>query len=938
MPKELGQLANLTELYLSQNQLTTVPKELGQLANLTELYLSQNQLTTVPKELGQLANLTELYLSQNQLTTVPKELGQLANLTALYFSQNQLTTVPKELGQLTNLTALYLDQNQLMTVPKELGQLVNLTALSLDQNHLMTVPKELGQLASLTALYLDQNYLTMVPKELGQLANLTELYLDQNPDLSSPSPEVIEQGAQAILTYLQSQPDEGIRQWLSKLLVVGEGGVGKTSLLRALRGKPFQLQQSSTHGIEIAALPLVHPTEADVTMTLNTWDFGGQEIYHATHQFFLTNRALFLLAWNARLGYEQGKLIYWLKTIRANAPESPVLLVATWTDERGADLPISELKKEFPQIVGAYDVSNKTGAGMPELKQAITQTAAALPLMGGPWPETWLKFAQSTRRSKRKHTSRSTFWKGMAKYGVSDDAQPILARYLHELGDILHFQYNHDLNDLVILKPQWVTEYISQVLTAPNVVKNYGIFTRQCMDHLWADLTPGLRDHFLELMEQFDLSYKIPDDPDDKSLVVERLDHEPPDYQERWGAILQTPHCKEISMKFQLSEILAGIPTWFIARQHRFTLTLHWRTGVLFGDDRHQPKHLGLLRVERDTLSNADFVRLTVRGPMPQAFFTILRDGLELTFARYPGLQVTRLLPCPDPDQDGSQDPCLYEFDYRHLEKRLLKNKRTLECPNCAADVSIDQLLFGLDPRTQDLVLAKLDRIDRNTQEGFQELRSLVQRQFLQEFKRDQKFIESYCPNLFVLLPDDRDRWHRDLGSHRINLQLYCQYPGEVHPTCNPKTPPTQKDPAQGFYPIDTPNRWLQVMSPYVSRMVRVLKYAAPLVSPVLGTAATDLAKQVESDVTFMDTLVAKLPDISTTAEFDLSGADARRLRSADMNTLDHERLTGPGLRALREFLKKEDPDECWGGLKRVLTPEGDYLWLCDKHAKLFYP
>jgi internalin A len=27
----------------------------------------------------------------------------------------------------------------------------------------------------------------------------------------------------------------------------------------------------------------------------NVWDFGGQEIYHTTHQFFLTKRSLYLL-------------------------------------------------------------------------------------------------------------------------------------------------------------------------------------------------------------------------------------------------------------------------------------------------------------------------------------------------------------------------------------------------------------------------------------------------------------------------------------------------------------------------------------------------------------------------------------------------------------------------------------------------------------------
>ena len=46
-------------------------------------------LTTVPKELGQLANLTQLYLDSNDLTTVPKELGRRANLPHVYRANNK---------------------------------------------------------------------------------------------------------------------------------------------------------------------------------------------------------------------------------------------------------------------------------------------------------------------------------------------------------------------------------------------------------------------------------------------------------------------------------------------------------------------------------------------------------------------------------------------------------------------------------------------------------------------------------------------------------------------------------------------------------------------------------------------------------------------------------------------------------------------------------
>ncbi|KAM3107837.1 hypothetical protein, partial [Phormidesmis sp. 146-33] len=50
------------------------------------------------------------------------------------------------------------------------------------------------------------------------------------------------------------------------------------------------------------------------------------------------------------------------------------------------------------------------------------------------------------------------------------------------------------------------------------------------------------------------------------------------------------------------------------------------------------------------------------------------------------------------------------------------------------------------------------------------------------------------------------------------------------------------------------------------------------------------------------------------------------------------ETLDGSALRALRQLLEQKDPSKQWGNLKKVLTPEGDYLWLCEHHARSFKP
>lgn len=72
--------------------------------------------------------------------------------------------------------------------------------------------------------------------------------------------------------------------------------------------------------------------------------------------------------------------------------------------------------------------------------------------------------------------------------------------------------------------------------------------------------------------------------------------------------------------------------------------------------------------------------------------------------------------------------------------------------------------------------------------------------------------------------------------------------------------------------------------------------------------------------------LLKKLPEIKELPDF-------RKKIDIDMcdHTLHH--FEGAPLRALRVFLDEVDPQKQYGGLRKVLTPEGHYLWLCEYHA-----
>lgn len=907
-----------TSLSLANLQLTSLPSEIVRLTQLENLDLSHNQLTSLSPEIGQLAKLKTLNVSHNALEQLPIEISYISNLQSLNFSDNSLIAMPPWISQLVHLDELNLSYNKISIVPPEIGQMTYLQILDLSHNQLISLPPEIGELSKLETLNISHNALEQLPIEISYLSALRLVNFGNNP-LKALPPEITAMGSDTVLSYLREQTQSGVRNWRGRLILVGEGGVGKTSLLRRLQGETYNFAEDTTQGIDIQEIELSHPVE-NATMLLSTWDFGGQEIYHATYQFFLTNRSLFLLVWNARHGYEQGKLYYWLDTIKNLAPESPILMVATHIDERTADLPLTEIKVRYPQVTAFLEISSRTGEGIERLRAAIQQESANLPMMGELWPSTWLNAANMIRANQAKYISQQELRAIMEQNGLLAESYEVLTRWLHELGDILYFQEDIELSDTVILKPQWVSECIARVLTSSSVMASQGIFTRHHMDEIWGDVPLTIREHLLRLMEKFDLSYRIPDDPQNRSLVVERLPYDEADYHSQWEAIQDREPCNEISMKFVLNSTMpSGIPSWFIARAHRFTTHTHWRYGTLLIDAARQ--HLGLLRA----FPHERYIHLAVRGPYPHNFFALLRDGVEVIFSRFPGLEIRRMIPCPG--HDGK--PCTYEFAYENLERAFEKNVASVQCAITFESVPIAQLVFGLNsPSTSDLIIKRLDEMRDSQQQltltnELHELRALAQREFTNIYRRAQVFDESQCPFVFTLKPYQGEAWERTL-EQKAELRLYCQAPGHWHPpTKNGSYPVTNISDITGNYIITLSRDWLIKILPHLKRLAKILQFSAPIIStdtPVLPVFADSFKAEINQTENLVN-LISNL-QLDNGQNLDENTGEISIGETGDTTS-----------RALRALLSEVDPHLEWGRLKKVLTPEGHYLWLCAYHA-----
>ena len=530
LPPEIGELTALRTLDLRHNRLTTLPSEIRHLTALTSLRLSFNQLTTLPPEIGHLTALTTLDLMGNQLTTLPPEIGYLTALTSLLLGRNQLTTLAPEISPLTALKKLLVTNNQLTTLPPEIRHLTALTSLRLSFNQLTTLPPEIGHLNALTTLALTGNQLTTLPPEIGQLTTLRELLLHDNPELEIPDPvlgptlrEIRRRTKPAarpqdILNFYFAQRNAAKTGTLRavneiKVMLVGRGGAGKTSLRRFFMGEPHDEHEKETPGISLDTFAL-HCKERDITVRL--WDFAGQEITHALHQFFLTEGCIYLLVLDPRSNTEMQDAEYWLSLLKRYARSAPVVVALNRQDARqgGYDVDRRVLQERFPVIQSFTPTNCENRQGCEELRQRLSEAVESLKATEPPHlkvPETWRQIMEDCAgEAGRQHLTLDEFREICANRGEHNPAQQeSLARLLHKLGAVLHFVDEPRLRDTAVLNPHWVTDGVYRLLRSKDRPNSDGTLTlAEAIEALPGEKEDEAR-FLLRLMERFEMCFPL---------------------------------------------------------------------------------------------------------------------------------------------------------------------------------------------------------------------------------------------------------------------------------------------------------------------------------------------------------------------------------------------------------------------------------------------
>jgi Leucine-rich repeat (LRR) protein len=960
LPQIIRDLTGLRKITLRSLRFKSLPEWMVELTNLEEIDLTSNQLTAVPDFSRRLRHLSMLVLTRNRLTSLPEWIGDLRSLERLDLEENELTDFPEGFGDLSELSHLWLGVdtggNPLGRLPRSVRRLTKLTFLSMDSCSITELPEWIGELRDLRSLYAGFNQISDLPRSLADLSDLHKIFLEGNP----LNPELAAANAinlDAVRAYLRERSESRIVLNEGKLILIGEGKVGKSSLLGALCGETWIDGRPTTHGVEIKRMEVTNPSSGKKIL-LNGWDFGGQPLYRPTHQLFFTAPAVYLVVWDPRVGPKQSAVEEWIKMVKHRAsderlPEDRprIIVVATHggPKERRDYIDEHALRSQFGDlIVDFHHVDSFTGDHLDELKATIAQTAAALPHVGRTVATSWKRVLDAVRERSdvEPYILYAQFEALCAEHGVEEELARVYASFLNELGYLIHYADDPWLKDTMILKADWLSKAISFVLEDQRVKQQNGLVEHERLQELWNDLArpeserypAAIHPIFLRLMERFDLSYpvvlpereitsvgRISSVPEGTSLVAQLVPGgRPSELSDDWpaeplpGDMEKVQVCRIVDAETKRPAAAEGLLYRLIVRLHRYSLgrtdyrrSRHWQSGLLL-DDTYNGRAL-FEEIGGD-------IRVTVRAAYPERLLHHFCEEVKwLVDNFWKGLDCLITIPCCPP-------PCQGSLEIRKLIEGRRMSPR-YPCPACSEWHDIDDLLASVGPAPESRVsLADLTKsqaeIKAAVENGFQSLSVELRRGMSQADEQFAALMKIFTdeakdgPRLFSFVPADPGFLDRPKWSHaKFRLTLWCEHSRLPLPQLN------GEGDKRGVYEIELPKSWIIKAAPFLKMVTGTLSLVYPVASSATKLMLDDAAfKGIEEQ---LDLGQKSLDSIAKGAE----GAQAWAVGGDKVLTEgDAVRAEGGMLRELHALLREKDAS--FGGLLRVQNKRREFVWV----------
>lgn len=636
--------------------------------------------------------LDTLYLRGNLIKDINSLTG-FPNLLRLAILENKnIDTSP--INRLLNIQELYCQSIELQSIDFLLG-LNNLHQFSGEGNEISNI--SIIKYFDKCNFNFDNNLIRFVPKEVAEKYHwlsdsLSDEFLDKrltligNP-LEFPPTSVIVLGAEVTKEYYETSEKYGHTALSEgRIIVIGDGSSGKSSLIEKILYNSFDKDRVQTNGIKIDNLYLQHP-EDNRNLSFHIWDFGGQEIQHAVHKFFFTEGCLYVLVLDNRKEEEPE---YWLQQIESLGGKAPVLVVFNKQDENAAETADRKfLKEKYPNIIGFYNTSCKTGFGIEDFKKSLQTEVVKLRTVSEQFPNNWL----GVKKAIEEHTSGSQHYLSFEAYQeickqnhlVTEQAQKLLLKYFNTIGTVTWFGEDVHLQFMHVLNPAWITQGVYKILTAKKTAILFGQVEVKDFKEL---LQPVNKDDYtydekhygyiLSMMKKFDLCYS----PDDKHLLIPSAFGKVPK--------LEYSDFRGDGVRVYILQFKDYMPMALI---HRFTAQKmpdvvdnnYWYTGIVIKDNLSDA--IAMVHADRE----AKRIYIRIKGESKLGLWEYVRRDFAAIASSYARIPYDELL--------ALDDKSVSVVNYDDLVSHVKAQKPVYFHPKLQKDYNVGYLMSLFEPK-----------------------------------------------------------------------------------------------------------------------------------------------------------------------------------------------------------------------------------------------
>lgn len=472
--KNLDTFENLKFLNLTYNQIKEI-NNLDNLENLDTLFLDGNQITDITN-LDSLKKLIYLGLSDNKISKI-SGLTNLINLKFLNLRHNRNIDKIENLEKNIKIDHLVLNSCNIEKLDN-IEHLSNLEYLEIHSNQIKSL-EGIENLYNLKSIDAYSNQITNF-EYLKLFDNLESLSLRGNPIKNIDQSIIFEYNCLKNLRIWHQELSKKTINKTYNICLLGDTRTGKSSLLDRLKYNTFDPNKLSSHAIILDTYNSIY-TDLKITgdkdIKLQFFDFGGQDIYHGTHRWFLKGRHLNIILYNAdqkdTADVERKSIEYWIKICVQNNPDNPILIVQSKYKRDGNQIPseFDDLKKKYPQILSEIshidsaldDISTN---GFDDLKKSIGLGIQQVLGFEMEIPQSFdnartYLIKQSKKNKEIDHEELSKLAKDTFKIGQHYDfdiCYSLLLKWLQGVGVIF---YNENmLGGRIILDQKWAIDAI----------------------------------------------------------------------------------------------------------------------------------------------------------------------------------------------------------------------------------------------------------------------------------------------------------------------------------------------------------------------------------------------------------------------------------------------------------------------------------------------